>query len=346
MKRLAVGAALVLACVTGTTTDARADDAEQTFQLGLAAMKKKDYPTACGAFAQSNISDPSPGTQINLALCFEKRKMWASAWSWYRSAVNLAHVRGQKDREQLADDSSTKLLPQIHYVLFVAKEPLVEPKALRDGEPVTIALNGKEVPVPVDPGEHTFEVTAKGKKPWTTTVKAPDNNRTDRIEVPVLENAPVEVAPAVTAPPSANGTGVNVSDYRPPATGHEGSGQRVAGVVVGAAGVLAGLASVGLFVLASSTARDRDQNSADKRLATSEGRTQDAQSFEAARKSKADATSNNRLIGYTLVGGGVVLLGVGTVLFLTSPKPQKTGITRLLPELAPGHAGLSLGGSF
>ena len=339
MKRLAAGAALALACVTGTTTDARADDAEQTFQLGLAAMKKKDFPTACDAFTQSNKADPSPGTQINLALCFEKRKMWASAWSWYRSAVNLAHVRGQKDREQLADESSTKLLPQIHYVLFVAKEPLVEPKALRDGEPVTIALNGKEVPVPVDPGDHTFEITAKGKKPWTTKVKAPDNNRTDRVEVPVLENAPVEVAPAPTPPPA----NVSVSDYRPPSTGHEGSGQRVAGVIVGAAGVLSGLASVGLFVLANKTADDRrqyrEQAKAPPPGATVEGLT-------GAADSKADATDNNRLIGYTLLGGGVVLLGVGTALFFTAPKAKQTGITRILPEFAPGHAGLSLGGSF
>lgn len=344
MKRLAGGAALVLACVTGTTTDAYADDAEQMFQMGLAAMKKKDYPTACDAFAQSNKADASPGTQINLALCFEKRKMWASAWSWYRSAVNLAHDRGQKDRETLADESSTKLLPQIHYVLFVSKEPLVDPKGTRDGEPVTIALSGgKEVPVPVDPGEHTFEITAKGKKPWTTTVKAPDNNRTDRIEVPVLEDAPVPVAPV----PAGPATGVNVSDYRPPASGgHEGSGQRVAGIVVGAAGVLSGLASVGLFVLAGSTAKDRDRNRASKVDAANNGRTGEAASFESAEKSKSDATNNNRLIGYTLVGGGVVLLGVGTALFLTAPRAQKTGIARILPVLAPGHAGLSLGGSF
>lgn len=342
MKRLAAGAALVLAGLTGTTTDAHADDAEQMFQMGLAAMKKKDYPTACDAFAQSNKADASPGTQINLALCFEKRKMWASAWSWYRSAVNLAHDRGQKDRETLADESSTKLLPQIHYVLFVSKEPLAEPKGTRDGEPVTIALGGKEVPVPVDPGEHTFEITAKGKKPWTTTMKAPDNNRTDRIEVPVLEDAPVPVAPAPTV-----GSSVNVSDYRPPAQGgHEGSGQRVAGVVVGAAGVLSGLASVGLFVLAGSTAKDRDENRASKVAAAAAGRTDDAKSFEVAEKSKSDATNNNRLIGYTLVGGGVVLLGVGTALFLTAPRAHKAGIARVLPVLAPGHAGVSLGGSF
>lgn len=345
MKRLAGAAAVVLACLTGTTTDARADDAEQMFQMGLAAMKKKDYPTACDAFAQSNKADPSPGTQINLALCFEKRKMWASAWSWYRSAVNLAHDRGQKDRETLADESSTKLLPQIHYVLFVPKEPLVEPKGTRDGEPVTIALGGKEVPVPVDPGEHTFEITAKGKKPWTTTVKAPDNNKTDRVEVPTLEDAPVPAS--VPSAPAPGSNGVNVSDYRPPATGgHEGSGQRVAGVVVGAAGVLSGLASVGLFVLAGNTAKDRDENRANKEAAAAAGRVDEAKSFEGAEKSKSDATSNNRLIGYTLVGGGVVLLGVGTVLFLTAPKAQKTGISRIFPVLAPGHAGLSLGGSF
>src|SRR4051812_34695469 len=99
LSRLAAGAALFL-CLTTAPAIARADEssAEHLFQEGLAAMKRNDYPVACEAFAGSNKADPSPGTQINLAVCFEKQKKWASAWTWYRSAVGLAQQRNQKER--------------------------------------------------------------------------------------------------------------------------------------------------------------------------------------------------------------------------------------------------------
>ena len=339
MKKLACRVGLLLGCMTAVPATAHADEqnAEQMFQLGLAAMKKKDYATACEAFAKSNHADASPGTQINLALCYEKRKQWASAWTWYRSAVGLAQQKGQHEREQLAEDSANRVLPQLHYVIVATKEPLTDLSVKRDGVEVTTSLNNKEVPVPVDPGEHTFDVAARGKKPWSTKVTAADNNATDRIEVPVLEALPVDAPPVVpTAGPPV--------DSRAPAPARDGSSQRVAGIIVGSAGVLSGLASIGLFVLANKQADKRTSTRATQNTLTDP----DAiKVYKASADKYADSADNDRLIGYILVGGAAVLVGVGSVLFFTAPKsPSKTGQTRIFPLVTPTFAGLGAGGTF
>jgi hypothetical protein len=335
-SRIAAGAALVVSCVLAGAGSARADEAgaEALFQEGLAAMKRNDYPVACEAFAGSNKADPSPGTQINLALCYEKQKKWASAWTWYRSAVGIAQQRGQAAREKSAEESATRVKPLIHYVVVSITEPLTNPIVKRDGAEVTVSIAGKDLPLPIDPGEHTFEVTASGKKPWSKVVQIADTPATEKLEVPKLENAPVEEK--VSAAPA--------NDYRPPVVvTNDGSTQRTVGIVVGAAGILAGIASAGVFILAKSEESERDQQRKNESTATGDDRLSYAKSAETHSK----AADQDQLISLIVAGGGVVLVGVGAVLYFTAPKrPEKAAKTQLVPVVTPTFAGLGLGGSF
>lgn len=319
-------------------TSAFADEAsaETLFQEGLSAMKRNDYAVAAEAFAQSNKADPSPGTQINLALSFEKQKKWASAWTWYRSALGMAQQRNQAARAQNAEESAARIKPLIHYAIISVKEPLTGLVVKRDGAEVTIAIAGKEVPLPMDPGEHTIDVAASGKKPWSKTVQIADNPQTERIEIPKLEDAPVEAKPVA----GAAGT-----DYRPPVVASDGSSQRTVGIVVGGAGILAGVAAVVVFTVAKGEETERDQqravqNDPSKTVPVRAEAERSADSHEKAAK-------NNQLIALGLGGGAVVLVGVGAVLFFTAPKAApKTAQTRLLPVVTPTFAGLGLSGSF
>ncbi len=349
LSRFAAGAALAFACVTIAPGVAFAGDeaaAETFFQEGLAAMKRNDYPVACEAFAQSNKADPSPGTQINLAVCFEKQKKWASAWTWYRSAVGLAQQRGQAEREKLADESAARLKAQLHYIVVSVKEPLTDLVVKRDGVEVTIALAGKEVPLPIDPGEHTIEVSERGKKPWSKVLNVADNASTDRIEVPKLEDAPVDEA--------ASPTGGIHTEYRPPViVSNDGSSQRTVGIVVAGAGILAGLAAGGVFVAAKSSesSRDEQRQAANNLLdpVTKQPTNVDAYNeFDRSARSHARAADSNQLISIVLAGGAVVLVGVGAVLYFTAPKATEKPVAKpkLLPLVAPGFAGLGLGGTF
>jgi hypothetical protein len=353
-------AALVFALLTiiAVPSIAFADNtstAEQLFQEGLAAMKRNDYPVACEAFKASNDVDPSPGTQINLAVCYEKQKKWASSWGWYRSAVGLATTRGQKEREQLAEDSANKLKPLLHYIVISIKEPLTELSVKDNGLPITVRLpTGQEVPLPVDPGDHKIEITAKGKQPWSMVHKVPDNNSTDRIEVPKLIDAPV-----IEDKAGGGGGRGGAGDYQPPIiVTNDGSGQRTIGIIVVGAGLLAGLTCGGMFLLANSEASERDKqraNAAAIKVPDPAGdpTAKDRQdNLNKSADSHNKAAVNNQLIARIFAGGAVVLVGVGAVLYFTAPKGSsapKTGKLhkpQVLPLLGPNFAGLGLGGSF
>jgi tetratricopeptide (TPR) repeat protein len=335
--RLAVTAAAACALQAIAPRAAWADEstAEQLFQEGLAAMERKDYRIACEAFAKSNTEDPSPGTQINLGLCYEKQKKWASAWTWYRSAAGSAQARRLASREKIAEDAANRVKSKIHYVVVSVREPLSDLSVRRDGDEITIALAGKELPLPTDPGEHTFEVAARGKKPWSTVLKVADDSATDRIEVPRLEDAPVEEKAADPDPRSA--------PLQPNIVVSDGSGQRTVGVVVGGAGILTALAGVGVFVLAQAETSKRD----DERALAQNPPPGDDRDHASSAKSHDDAAHRNQLIAIMLGSGGAVLVGVGAVLYFTAKKHDVvTARPTVVPLVAPTFAGLGLGGAF
>jgi hypothetical protein len=90
------------------------------------------------------------------------------------------------------------------------------------------------VPLPVDPGSAHVEARAPGKKPWTAQLTIADGPANQVVELQPLADAP-RSAPAESTQP--------LDRPMPPASG---SGQRVAGYVVGAVGVVA-LAAGGFF---------------------------------------------------------------------------------------------------
>ncbi len=313
-------AAFVLAGVTLTAPAAFADEstAEELFQQGLAAMKKNDFAVACEAFSKSNKADPSPGTQINLAVCYEKQKKWASAWTWYRSAVGLAQQRNQPAREKTAEDSATRLKSQIHYLVVAIKEPLKDPLVRRDGVEVTTSLGGKDVPLPVDPGPHTIEVTATGKKPWSKTLAVADTPGTEQVDVPPLENAPVEATPAPVGMGAVS---------TPVVETNSGGTQRTIGIVVGATGLAAGVAGLGFFIYAN-----REQDLENKKPGGTHG----------------EIADQNRTIAIVSWAGGGVLLAVGAVLYFTAPRAKERPAARIVPVpiLGSGVGGFGLAGTF
>ena len=340
LKRALTVCTLTLALSSSSAAFAdNASTAEQLFQEGLEAMKKNDFNTACEAFAGSNRADPSPGTQINLAICFEKQKRWASAWAWYRSAASLAEQRGQAERVALANKEAERVKPQIHYVIISVKPPPPEGLVVKkDGEEVTTTLGGKELPLPFDPGDHTIEATAKGKRPFERKIKTPDTATTERVEIPAFEAAPET--------PGGGGAGGGAGGGQLVVTS-DGSGQRTVGLVVGGAGVLAGLAGLGVYILARNEAskgaalRDQAKAAADK------GDTVTQKNANGAADTRFAAADNNQLIAIILGASGAVLIGVGAVLYFTAPKgTATTGKPQILPTFAPGYAGLAAQGSF
>jgi hypothetical protein len=341
VMRAACAAAIFLGVsVSGPIAWADTSTAETLFQEGLAAMKRNDFTIACEAFDKSNRQDPSPGTQINLAICYEKQKKWASAWTWYRSAAGLAQQRNQPQREQNATDSAKRLEPQLHHVMISVNNGTPDTVVKRDGNEITVSLGGRDVALPFDPGDHVIEINATGKKPLTKSIVTPDTPTTsDKAEVLsfTLEDAPVDPNASLDTGGPAKTTVIR--------TESDGSTQRLLGVIAGGAGVLTGLAAVGVFILANKEASDRDEQQAVYKDPTKS----DGERAGAAKSANShnDAANNDQLIALILTGGAVVMAGLGAVLFFTAPKSkEKTATIVPTPIAGPNFQGLGVVGTF
>jgi tetratricopeptide (TPR) repeat protein len=270
----------------------------------LAAGK---YADACKGFAESQRLDPGVGTLLNLGLCYEKMGRTASAWSTYREAAAAARAANQGAREKnarrAADALEAKLPKLVIVVAGVETNPGIEVR--RDGAVVPASMWGMSVAV--DPGEHVFEASAPGYKPWRSRLVA-EAGKPVTVNVPALEpDAKVaQIAGAPAASAATNKTSVPPpSPESPPPTSSGMAGQRVAALVVGGAG-LVGAAVGGYFGLrAQSTykAAQCDQFN----ICSEQGFADRDLAFARARTATYVTT------------GGLVALATGVVLWITAP---------------------------
>jgi hypothetical protein len=347
-----LAAAAAMALLSTTPRVAFAGDAaaaEALFREGVDKLKKGDPAGACDALKGSNDLDPSPGTEINLGLCNEKQGKLASAWAWYRAAVGLAEQRGQKERADGARKDAERLEPQLHKLVIKVTTPPAGLVISRDGTKLPPQTYGAEVPV--DPGPHKLEVSATGKKPLKVTVNTDASPGVQTWELPALEDGPVEQT-AVTPTP-----GGETRPAEPPRS--DGSTQRNIGLVVGGAGIVALLTGgvlqvVALSVNSDANKIDRDRKGppdcTDKNTAGTTvvaGSTCD--SLNSSYDQKKSAAKSDQLAAIITGAGGVVLIGVGVTLILTSSSRSSTAsltTPKVVPLLGAGQAGLGLMGAF
>lgn len=340
-SRVPALAALVFSLsVPGLAFAGDTSTAENLFEEGMAALKREDYKAACEAFFGSNEADASPGTEINLALCNEKQGKFATAWGWYRTAAGLADQRGQRERAERARSEASRLEPLLPKLRITTKDAASTLTILRDGSAVPAATIGKDVPV--DPGSHAIEVSAKGKKTWKGSVDIATGARVTPFEVPKLEDEPEEkVAPANV---------VVGGDYRPADSGGSNT-QRNVGFILGGAGIVAGAVAIGLELLA--LREDDKRKEQDGQLAQMTGVSDSDPNKKAiidSRDSHKSAANSNQLVAIVSGAGGIVLIGVGVTLVLTAHGSSKTtgqaNKPMVVPILGNGTAGLGFHTSF
>ncbi len=218
--------------------------AEALFEQARSMMTEGKFADACPKFADSQRLDPSPGTLLNLANCYEKLGRTASAWATYREAASAANAAGRADYVASAQRHAEALAPKLAKLTTTVTQPVDGLTVRRDGVEVARAEWG--VPIPIDAGSHTLEASAPGHKPWSQAVAVAQDGAQVSVAVPPLDVAPVDTTqpPAPTPAP----TPAPAPQPQPPLETSTGSGQRVAGIVVGSAGVV-GLGLSGLFAL-------------------------------------------------------------------------------------------------
>jgi hypothetical protein len=326
---LALAAALALlesgdAFAQASPTDKVA--AETLFNEARALAAQKRFDEACPKFAASQRLEPAVGTLLNLSECYQRKGQLASAWVQYREAAGLAASRSDERRAQLARDKAAALESKLGRLkIHAAQTVAVE----RDGARVDPALFDTDVPV--DAGAHVIEAKAPGKKPWRTTITSKDGE-VMRVDVPALEDAPLEAAPP--PPPSPKGV---TAPPPPPPSRDAGGGQRIAGLVV--AGV--GIVGLGLGTFFALDAKSKWSSVTDKcpDKVCPDAATRDS---VAATKDSASTSATLGTVGF--VAGGALLVG-GAVLFFTAPKgPAAERAVRVTPLAGPTIAGLAIDG--
>jgi len=297
--------------------------AESLFREGRRLMEAKQFEQACPKFLESNEQDPSPGTLLNLAECYEKLGRTESAWVTYSRDAELARARAQTAREKLATERAAAIEPELARLeIDVPDAARIEGlRILRGDTEVERASWG--VAVPVDPGSIVIEATAPGRRSWQTTISVIPKSA-QLLTSPLLEVDGAAPPIATTESSESAQAPVVTSEPAPaPADADPGSGQRTLGFIVGGVG-LVGLAVGGGFAL---SARSKNEDS------KSFCRQDDPNRCSAEGVTLREDAQTAGTIATVAFGLGLAAVAGGVVLIVTAPSSGQ-------------GAALSLGGSF
>jgi serine/threonine-protein kinase len=301
-----------------------ADDkaaAEALFDEGKRLFLAKKFAEACPRFEASNRLDPGIGTLLYLADCYESSGKVASAWATFREAAAAAKAAGQGDRETVARGRAALLEPKLYRLTINVTSPASGLKITRNE--AEVKRETWNAAVPVDPGSYTITASAPGKIAWSGSLAIPEGAGEKSITIPALVDDPKAAAKGAPPPPPP-----------PPPPAETGlGGQRIAGIAIGALGV------IGLGVSGALTGVAASKNSDAKALCP----TVKCGSQEGVDASKQAGKMADAATALVIVGG--VAAAGGLVLILTAPKRNKQPDTRawIAPAIGPGVAGISAG---
>jgi hypothetical protein len=298
--------------------------AEALFRDGKTLADDGRIEEACAKFKESQRLDPALGTLLYLATCYEQSGKTASAWAAFQSAQELAHNRKDKAREAIARERAAAIEPNLSKLKLSITIPVAGTQIRVDGR--LLGPAALSTPLPFDPGTHTIEATAPEKRAWSQSVELQPGPSTLAVRIPPFEPDIPEPAPvaAETAKPAA------VAPH-PPRDTSATNWPRLAGFVsLGVGGV--GLAAGTYFGLhAYSVAKGAEHHCS--------GSICDQTGLNAYASARTAANISN--VGFAL---GIVGIGAGTYLLISSAGESKTTQSAFWVGGAPGH--VVAGGSF
>jgi hypothetical protein len=317
----ALGLALALAVCGGAaraqTSGADKATAQSLFDDARKLEAADRWAEACPKLAESQRLDPSMGTQFYLAECLEHVGRITTAWSNYLEVADAARAAGLAERDRYARARADALKPRLpRLAVKVSDEAARAPgfALTRDGEALGAAQRGASIPV--DPGEHVITATATGKKSWSATVRVAEAGTLD-VAVPALEDDPA----AATTPPAP-----------PPETTEGRPALRLAGFVVGAAGLVGVGIGAGLGAVAI---QKRDASNAGGHCDAADTCDPIGKGLRRDSLNAANGSTAAIVLGTAAVAGGVVMLVIGT---------RKAPDAAVAVKMGPGS--LSLQGRF
>lgn len=332
VKPRRLGAPLLLSsmlALTGTSAaqEGDASRAEKLFIQGREARDKGDHAAACAKFAESLRLVKRASTLVNLATCEEKLGKLSSSIGHAKEA--LAMMPPGDERLQVAKDVLDRAGRRAARVTLVLP-PDAPPDARVRVDGAELDRGALAAPLTLDPGEHAVVVLAAGRVDATTNVTLAEGQRGE---------VALATGTAAVPPEKAGATAVAARRVpepdRPAPAGGGGSSRRTLGFIVGGVGV-AGLAAAGVtggILLAND---GTITESCPNNLCDQDG---------------LDAIDRQKtliVVNYIAWGAGIVGVGAGGLLILTSPsgESQRAASSVVSPWAGPHGAGLSFSRSF
>lgn len=170
--------------------------AEQLFREGRQALQQNHLAEARTKLEASQKAEPAAGTLLNLAECYEKLGLTATAYDTYAEARDAAQKRGRADWEKLASDRISVLAPRLPRLRITGKAPSAA-SVLLDGRLYDRAGFGKSSPI--DPGTHRVTVIDNARELFVREVVTKEGGTTE-VVIDIPEAAPPQVALPVAPP--------------------------------------------------------------------------------------------------------------------------------------------------
>jgi hypothetical protein len=335
--KLAAPIALILFALlfSSRTLAGDAAAAQALFDEATGLMSHNRFAEACAKFEESQRQDPGIGTLYHFADCEDRLGKTATAWAAFREVAAEARALGETARALAADARVSAMKSRLPRLLI---DPGAETgtfglELYRDGRRIGAEEWG--LAIPVDPGVHVVEARAPGKGTWTATASVADGAKAV-VTVPLLASvgaAPPPVAEAPPAPPSA----VTTTTSAEMPISHPGRGQRVAGIIIGAAGFV-GLGVGGSLGIVSIVDHRSSDSNCTGNVCNATG---------VAQRNDAQQAGTIATIG--LSAGGVLLLA-GIITYATAPSGYRAPVTPaqagFRPHVAIGPGSVMLEGTW
>jgi len=326
MKRQFGGALIMFALMTAfgdaSAQEARQESSEQDlFSRGKALFAEGKYPEAYEAYRKAWQRSPSYDVAGNLGNVEMKLGRWADA------VEHLTYAREHLP-PSLDADRKRDVLARIDELLSEARPKVAEVALALKPVNASLTVDGRARSNPavpdklwLEPGEHRIEVRADGYVPVTRTLEA-KGGASERLEVALRR----ETAPT----PDDSTDDPNLAII-------------LTGAALGAAGIATG---IGLVVAAEGKANDRTaiaQSLGSASNACGPGTTRTAECQQIEDLSAQENTFRNVGITTLAVGGAI---GIATLLYAVWPRESEESAAQVIPWLAPGHAMVTVRGSF
>ncbi len=186
--------------------------ARATLAEGKQRMAEGRWRDAMEKLDVSVRYDPGPEALLDLGICQEELGATASAWGAYRRTEERARALDDAERAAEAAKRGAAVEPRLVRVIIVVEASEPHLHVSLDGR-YELGENAWGTALPVDPGRHTVDASAPGRRGFSTQIDLFGDGVTQTVVVPALSRIP-------PLPPS------EASDPFAPSKGSDEAGKR------------------------------------------------------------------------------------------------------------------------